>query len=251
MKKVKDFKSINRLHIEEDYGFHVLVKNLIAYILDPAIEPKSAEYNKALNLFDLALKEPQASQYTEKVQIADQKFDELLRSLRQIVKQMLKFPIAAKQEAAKEMFAILEKYGDITILNYEEQSGAYENMQQDFDALGEEKQTLLGVKEIIDELEVQKTQFDAFRIERAKEQGAKEKGYIAQCRKDADEAYSALIELVNALALINGPEAYLEFINAINAIIDEQTARLSARKTRNEAKRNATDAPNAPVDTAE
>ena len=251
MKKVKEFNSLYRLHVEEDFGFHGVVKNYLLFILDTAIDARSAEYLKALDLFDHSLKDSQTSPYTEKIQAADQKLDELMRSLKQIVKYMLKFPLEVKQEAAKEMFAILEKYGDITTLNYEEQSSGLQNILQDFDLFGEEKQILLGVKEIIDELNNQKTNFDYNRAQRTHEHGSKEKGYVAQCRKDTDEAYYSLIELINALVVVNGDEAYKDFIFYINGFIDEQTARLAARKTRNKTKKDVSKSPNATVDTVE
>jgi hypothetical protein len=62
---------------------------------------------------------------------------------------------------------------------------------------------------------------------------------VKQTRNDADDAFRTLAERVNALALVNGEDAYATFIDHVNVIIDQANAVLAGRSTRAEKKKGS------------
>ena len=50
-----------------------------------------------------------------------------------------------------------------------------------------------------------------------------------------EDAYNAIVEQVNALALINGDAQYAEFIDKVNYYVDYYKNTLAARKGRSKA----------------
>ncbi|MGP1476146.1 MAG: DUF6261 family protein, partial [Phocaeicola sp.] len=58
-------------------------------------------------------------------------------------------------------------------------------------------------------------------------------------RVTADAAYRSLVEIVNALTVVNDADPYVEFIDPVNAHIDRMKAVLAARKTVNAKKPSA------------
>ncbi|MGP1476678.1 MAG: DUF6261 family protein, partial [Phocaeicola sp.] len=71
------------------------------------------------------------------------------------------------------------------------------------------------------------------------QEGAVEVGIIKQTRVAADSAYRSLIEVVNALAIVNDADPYVEFIDPVNAHIDRMKTVLATRKTVNAKKPSA------------
>ena len=56
-------------------------------------------------------------------------------------------------------------------------------------------------------------------------------GIVKESRQAADAAYRSLAGLVNALAVVNGDEAYATFIDRVNVLIDRQKTVLKTRQT--------------------
>ena len=65
---------------------------------------------------------------------------------------------------------------------------------------------------------------------------------MKEIRQTADNAYRSLVELVNALTVVNGEAPYATFIDHVNAIIDRQNTVLKARQT-NAKKKGGDDKP--------
>ena len=67
--------------------------------------------------------------------------------------------------------------------------------------------------------------------QRTEETAARQVGIVKEIRQTADNAYRSLVELVNALTVVNGEAPYATFIDHVNAIIDRQKTVLKARQT--------------------
>lgn len=67
-------------------------------------------------------------------------------------------------------------------------------------------------------------------------------GIVKTARTASDEAYKTLVSCVNALAVLNGEDAYATFIDNVNVIIDAQKATLASRLTRAKKSKAATTA---------
>ena len=62
-------------------------------------------------------------------------------------------------------------------------------------------------------------------------------GATKAARLAADNAYRAAVKRLNALAEVNGDTDYIDVINAMNTLIDRQTAIIKARATKSANKR--------------
>ena len=121
---------------------------------------------------------------------------------------------------------------------YNEEYGRLHNLLQDLAALGIEKQKQIYIDAWVTELQTRYDEFMAATAARDAEESTRITGITKQARTEADAAYRALAERVNALALVNGEAAYATFINHVNVIIDQANATLAARSTRAEAKKD-------------
>ncbi|KAA5430250.1 DUF6261 family protein, partial [Bacteroides cellulosilyticus] len=80
-------------------------------------------------------------------------------------------------------------------------------------------------------LETCETAFLSAVSQRTEETAARQVGIVKEIRQTADNAYRSLVELVNALTVVNGEAPYATFIDHVNAIIDRQKTVLKARQT--------------------
>ncbi|MEG1660852.1 MAG: DUF6261 family protein, partial [Bacteroides sp.] len=146
--------------------------------------------------------------------------------------------IVAARATAAEAYALIQKYGNITSMPYNEEYGRMHNLLQDLDTLGSEKQTQIYIDVWVSELQTQYDAFMAASAARTAEESLRITGLVKQTRTDADIAYHTLTERVNALSLVNGAAPYAKFIEHVNVLIDQAKAVLAGRETRAEKKRN-------------
>lgn len=66
---------------------------------------------------------------------------------------------------------------------------------------------------------------------------------MKQARLQAEADYRSMVELINALVLINGDAAYATFIDHVNVLIDRQKTVIKTRKTVNAKKNGSSDRP--------
>lgn len=223
---------LRELRTEEDFGFQVKVEEMTAYVLVEADQPIIQSFIEAVNAWDEVLKISQANSHTAAVQEADERADAAWRKVHAQAKLLTEYPLEEKRNVAIESFAIVTKYGDITGMSYNQEYGSMKNLLQELNALGEDKLTLIDLKVWVDMMQVAYDDYIVASIAQEKEDGDKTKGVIQQRRREADEAYYALIKRFNAGIEYNGPEPYAEFVRIVNAQIDAAKATIAARKTR-------------------
>lgn len=236
MREIQQF-NIGRLRVQEDFGFQKNVEGATALLTEESDAGMVSTYKAALGELDVALKDSDKNPHTPAVVAADAYADGIWWGLRKQVKSMVKYPVEACCKVANEVLEIMDKYGIITSLPYNEEYGRMYNLLQDLTALGVEKQKQIYIDGWVKELQSAYDAFmDAYTL-RADEDGRRMVGVIKEKHKIADDAYRELVKRVNALALINGEEKYAAFIDRVNAFINDAKAVLAARKTRSENKK--------------
>lgn len=237
MAKIQEF-NIAKLRTEEDFGFQKRIEAETALLTLEADKPMVDAYKAALTAFDDALKGDASNSQSAAVIAADELADAAWSGLNAQTKTMLNFPVEAARATAAEVQALIRKYGKITSMPYNEEYGRMHNLLQDLDALGAEKQKQIYIDVWVTELHRQYDAFIAASAARTAEEAGRITGIVKQARTNADDAYRALAERVNALALVNGDAAYAAFIDRVNVIIAQAKATLAARSTRAAAKQN-------------
>ena len=253
MKKIQPL-TLNTLRVEESFGFLKLVsaetgllkpedrpeiEMLAASPTDPAVDA----FNASVEDFDQALKDPGTTPAATAASNADQLRDASYRGLVAYTKAMEAFPEEAVALIATQVKALIDKYGNPTELPQTEESGVLHNLLQDLNALPQDKRTSLAIDPWINNLATNETNFLTAVKTRTEEEATRTVGIVKQARIAAEANYRSMVELVNALAMVNGDAQYATFIDHVNVLIDRQKTVLKTRKTVNAKKNGNNDRP--------
>lgn len=231
--KVMTF-SIKNLRMDEDFGFHKQVETLLPLLAsESGLQRFVNEYNVALVEFDDALKLNGTAKLTKAVEDADKRTDVAWSGINNFVKAMKTYPDEEIREIANEVREIMKKYGNITILPYNEQYGAMHNLLQDFDNLGVEKQIKAFLNGWIEEMKLGYDAYMKATSDRTKVESVRVAGNTKEKRNATDKAYKSLCDAVNAFVTINGEDNYKEFVSQLNVFVDKAKSTLAARSSRN------------------
>lgn len=253
MKKIAVL-NLNVLRVEESFGYLKLVsaetpslnpeseddRPVIEMLAAAPIDSAVAAFNASVEAFDQALKDPGTTPATTAASNADLLRDTSYRGLAAYVKAMEAFPDKAVAMLATQAKTLIDKYGNPVELPQTEESGVLHNLLQDLKALPQENRTKLAVDPWVNDLEAKEASFLAAVKTRTEEEASRLVGIVKQTRLQAEADYRALVNLVNALVLVNGDAAYATFIDHLNALIDRQKTVIKTRKTVN-AKKNGND----------
>lgn len=237
MTSIRKF-DITRLRTEEDFGFQKRIEAEASLLTVETDKPMVDTYKAALATFDDALKNSVSNSQTSAVAQADRLTDAAWSGLNAQAKAMQNHPTEALRTVAIEAVALIAKYGNPISMPYNEEYGRLHNLLQDLAAFGQEKQRQIYIDAWVTELQTRYDQFMAASSARDAEEALRITGLVKQTRNDADDAFRALTDRVNALALVNGEAAYATFIDHVNVVIDQANAVLAWRSTRAENKRN-------------
>ena len=191
-------------------------------------------YKAALTAFDAALKQAAKNSQTEAVAAADEVVDRLYTGLTLYLRSLTYHPVEATRIAAEGVLVIIDKYGKLTGLPYNQQYGVLLNSMQELTALTEETFTLLHLADWLAELSSAIARFQNARDMQTAEQSNYQVGLVKDTRTAADAAYKQFVASINAFAIAFGETNYATFINQMNVMIADVQAELKARKTRAE-----------------
>lgn len=234
-KKINNF-DMTRMRVEECFGFLKKIESETVLLTLETDKEMVATFEAAVTAFDEALKASRKNSKTADVEAADAKVDKAWRTLTQLTKVLTQHPTEEIQDAATEAYSIVQKYGDITDMAYNEEYGNLHNAMQELTAISTEKQKLILIDTII---AVLSSGYSAFMIASAQwsaEESQRQVGIVKETRTAAEDAYRTMVERVNALVVVNGEANYATFIDNVNVIIASAKTTLSARKTRSAAK---------------
>lgn len=226
---------ISRLRNDEDFGYQTRVVNLAVAMLSQDVDkPVVDAYKAALTAFDAALKQAAKNSQTEAVAAADEVVDRLYTGLTLYLRSLTYHPVEATRIAAEGVLVIIDKYGKLTGLPYNQQYGVLLNSMQELTALTEETFTLLHLADWLAELSSAIARFRNARDMQTAEQSNYQVGLVKDTRTAADAAYKQFVASINAFAIAFGETNYATFINQMNVMIADVQAELKARKTRAE-----------------
>lgn len=220
MKQI-DTIQLDRLNNGAHFTFH---SNTLARAkADTVIAEKCLKfitpYETNINGEDDALKVSQKSLTTDDIVSADNLRDSLYRSYRKAVKGMTGFPVATIAEAAKVLAQHIKDYGIDPKMQLDKETGLLTNFCADLKGKYAEQAATLGLTEVVTQLSDANQQVNTLIEQRDNEYAARTVGAMKTARAATDEAYRQLIQVVNALVLIDGEENYANFIDLQNAVI--------------------------------
>lgn len=188
-------------------------------------------FQKALQAYDDSLVKLSKSALTSEMSTADKKRDSLQSAILGQIRTFANHFDTDKQTAAKRLIPFADKYKNTTQLSFNDQTGMTENFIQaaESDVMKADFATL-GLTAWIGELKKANAECASLADARRTESGQRNTPQKSEETRPAFyAAYDALVEALNALALVNGESKYLELFTWWNAMIDEFRVSVSLR----------------------
>jgi hypothetical protein len=224
---------IGRLRSEEAYGFLSLAGVEFEKIDNPLFKPVRDEFATRLHALDAVLERAGVSHLTRALVEADARRDAAYRGLAERVRAALRHFNPVVAAAARQLDATLSRYANPAALPYIQENGVLMNLVQDLDTpAARDLLALAGAVDWLDELKASNAEFMALFSTRNEEKSIVVTGAVREARLVAARAYQDCVTRVNALAEIEGPDAYATVIATVNQLIEYQKNVLRQRDAR-------------------
>lgn len=225
----------NKMDNTTALGFFNQIGQLISAnaALQSALSTVWTAYIAAYEAFDEAFAQTRKWAQTADIEALDKERDQALSAFNAALKSMLSSPVAAKQQAAKRLMFVREKYTLNPSDEYMKETTAIQQMIQEMedDVQASQALTATGLIDWFQDLKQKNQAFLQKMNERTAEQAGQQKGIVREKRLQAEAAYRDLVKLINAAAIMEMPEGldWNSPIDRLNAEIDHYK-KILARK---------------------
>lgn len=220
MKEIYDI-NIQRMNNGAHFTF---VSNILARAeADTAVKGKASElvsnFKVAVAAEDEALKISQKSLLTDDIAKADIDRDALYAGYKKAVEAFLAMPIADMAQAAKILAQHIKDYKINTADQLDKETGLLVNFITDLEDKYSAQVTKLGLTAFVTNMKEANERVRTLTLQRTNEKMGVTVGALKAARTASDDAYRALVKMVNALALVYGEKDYTAFIDYANTEI--------------------------------
>ena len=220
MKEIYDI-NIQRMNNGAHFTF---VSNILARAeADAAVKEKASElvsnFKAAVTAEDEALKISQKSLLTDDIAKADIDRDALYAGYKKAVEAFLAMPIADMAQAAKVLAQHIKDYKINTAGQLDKETGLLVNFITDLEDKYSAQVAKLGLTAFVTNLKEANERVRMLTLQRTNEKMGVTVGALKAARTASDDAYRALVKMVNALALVYGEKDYTAFIDYANTEI--------------------------------
>lgn len=220
MKEIYDI-NIQRMNNGAHFTF---VSNILARAeADTAVKGKASElvsnFKAAVAAEDEALKISQKSLLTDEIAKADSDRDALYAGYKKAVEGFLAMPIADMAQAAKILSQHIKDYKINTADQLDKETGLLVNFISDLEDKYAAQVAKLGLTAFVTNLKEANERVRTLTLQRTNEKIGITVGALKTARTASDDAYRALVKMVNALALVFGEKDYTAFIDYVNTEI--------------------------------
>ena len=220
MKEIYDI-NIQRMNNGAHFTF---VSNILARAeADTTVNGKAAElvsnFKTAVSAEDEALKISQKSLLTDDIAKADIDRDALYAGYKKAVEAFLAMPIADMAQAAKVLAQHIKDYKINTAGQLDKETGLLVNFITDLEDKYSAQVAKLGLTAFVTNLKEANERVRMLTLQRTNEKMGVTVGALKAARTASDDAYRALVKMVNALALVFGEKDYTAFIDYVNTEI--------------------------------
>ena len=228
--KISKFDT-SRLRNDEHFQFHTAFRNLVNKHGPQAlkVETQFGEYLKLYEREDDGIKKINKSALTAEIQEADKARDVIWSSLVKVNSAALNHFDPETAKAAKRLKIVLDTYGNVAAKPLNEQTSAVYNILRELHSKYAEDMKAVGIDSWAKELGVRNENFNGLMEDRFDEASLKTDIKVKEARARLDEAYKDITARINAQALLEGEEAYAQFIRGLNVVIEKYAETLSRR----------------------
>ena len=218
-KQVQSIDSQNKMDITTALGFFGQMKDKIAAdaTLTTAMGTVWTAYTTAYTAYDDAYAQTRKWAQTADLEELDNQRDAAQSAFLNALKAMTQSPNAAKQQAAKTLMFIRNKYTLRPSDEYMKETTAISQMVQEMEASAEAQAALqvTGLDDWFQDLKVKNANFLVKMNKRTEAQAGLQKGIMREKRLASEAAYRDVVKVINAMAICELPAGY-----SLNAIID-------------------------------
>lgn len=233
MKEIYDI-NIQRMNNGAHFTF---VSNILARAeADTAVKGKASElvsnFKTAVNAEDEALKISQKSLLTDDIAKADIDRDALYAGYKKAVEAFLPMPIADMAQAAKVLAQHIKDYKINTAGQLDKETGLLVNFITDLEDKYSAQVAKLGLTAFVINLKEANERVRMLTLQRTNEKMGVTVGALKAARTSSDDAYRALVKMVNALALVYGEKDYTAFIDYVNTEVTHYKREVIGQKAK-------------------
>ena len=233
MKEISDI-NIQRMNNGAHFTF---VSNILARAeADTAVKGKASElvsnFKTAVNAEDEALKISQKSLLTDEIAKADNDRDALYAGYKKAVEGFLAMPIADMAQAAKILSQHIKDYKINTADQLDKETGLLVNFITDLEDKYATQVAKLGLTAFVTNLKEANERVRTLTLQRTNEKIGITVGALKTARTASDDAYRALVKMVNALALVFGEKDYTAFIDYVNTEVTHYKREVIGQKAK-------------------
>ena len=231
MKEIYDI-NIQRMNNGAHFTF---VSNILARAeADTAVKGKAADQvnnlKAAVSAEDEALKISQKSLLTDEIAKADNDRDALYAGYKKAIEGFLAMPIADMAQAAKILSQHIKDYKINTADQLDKETGLLVNFISDLEDKYTAQVAKLGLTAFVTNLKEANERVRTLTLQRTNEKISITVGALKTARTASDDAYRALVKMVNALALVFGEKDYTAFIDYVNTEITHYKREVLGKK---------------------
>lgn len=244
MKEIYDI-NIQRMNNGAHFTF---VSNILARAeADTAVKGKASElvsnFKVAVAAEDEALKISQKSLLTDDIAKADIDRDALYAGYKKAVEAFLAMPIAEMAQAAKVLAQHIKDYKINTAGQLDKETGLLVNFITDLEDKYSAQVAKLGLTAFVTNLKEANERVRMLTLQRTNEKMGVTVGALKAARTASDDAYRALVKMVNALALVFGEKDYTAFIDYVNTEVTHYKREVIGQKAKAPSTSGSTSTP--------
>ena len=224
------------------------VSNILARAeADTAVKGKASElvsnFKVAVAAEDEALKISQKSLLTDDIAKADIDRDALYAGYKKAVEAFLAMPIADMAQAAKVLAQHIKDYKINTAGQLDKETGLLVNFITDLEDKYSAQVAKLGLTAFVTNLKEANERVRMLTLQRTNEKMGVTVGALKAARTSSDDAYRALVKMVNALALVFGEKDYTAFIDYVNTEVTHYKREVIGQKAKAPSTSDSTSTP--------
>ncbi len=183
------------------------------------VKPQFDEWTARFALEDEALKKIVKSSLTQKINDADKLRDNTYSGMADIVNAYLKCNDAPSFEAASRLKIVFDTYGNVVKKPLKEETSAVYNILQELTGAYAADCAKVKIDSWVTRLGLENNLFDGLMTSRFDESAAKCCVVLKEARRDVDESFKKICDLVTAYMILEGEAAYEPFVKRLNEVI--------------------------------
>ena len=180
---------------------------------------------------------------TDDIRAADDKRDNIFRSLRKAINGFTEAPVADVAKAGKVLKQCVADYAINPAMQLDRETGLLHNFIADLETKYAAQVTKLGLTLFVAPLKEANAKVEQFIVDRTTAQSAVAAGELRQARLVTDAAYRHLVKFVNALAMVSGTTDYDALAKFLNEHIDRYKHEVLPKKKKGSKKPSDGDKP--------